>query len=108
MVMFDQEIASPEHLGRLAAVYSDRWGSRIAVSVEGKSPVCRIECRPAELQEICEWLMRDLDFSFATLVVEEQPAWSLTYVFYKDPSRLGFASSSGSIPARERCRLSAA
>jgi len=29
--------------------------------------------------------MRDLDFSFATLVVEEQPAWSLTYVFYKDP-----------------------
>ena len=51
MVMFDQEIASPEHLGRLAAVYSDRWGSRIAVSVEGKGPVCRIECRPAELQE---------------------------------------------------------
>ena len=33
---------------------------------------------------MCEWLVRELQFTFATLVAEEEPAWSLTYVFYKD------------------------
>jgi formate hydrogenlyase subunit 5 len=43
-----------------------------------------MECRPAELRDICEWLMGELRFTFATLLVEERPTWSLTYVFYKD------------------------
>ena len=28
--------------------------------------------------------MSGLGFSFATLVAEEQPAWLLTYIFYKN------------------------
>jgi formate hydrogenlyase subunit 5 len=84
MVMLDQEVVPPEHVSRLLALCRGRWGDRVAASLKDKGRVCRIECRPAELREICEWLMRELQFSFATLVVEEEPAWSLTYVFYKD------------------------
>ena len=37
------------------------------------------------IAELCEWLAEELDYAFATLVVEEssQPAWLLTYVFYQ-------------------------
>ena len=84
MVMLDQEIVQPEHLSRLSALCGEQWGGRVAASLEETGRVCRIECRPTELREVCEWLMRELRFAFATLVVEEQPVWSLTYVFYKD------------------------
>ena len=85
MVMLDQEVVPPEHLSRFYASCRGRWGGRVAVSLEDRGPVCRIECRPAEVREICEWLMRELHFTFATLVVEEELAWSLVYVFYKEP-----------------------
>jgi Ni,Fe-hydrogenase III large subunit/Ni,Fe-hydrogenase III component G len=47
---------------------------------------CRLECGVDFLPKVCEWLTRDLDFSFATLIVEQtpRPDWSLLYVFYKD------------------------
>ncbi|MGC2200062.1 MAG: NADH-quinone oxidoreductase subunit C [Stellaceae bacterium] len=82
--MLDQEVVPPEHVSRLLALCRGRWGDRVAGSLEDKGRVCRIECRPAELREICGWLMRERQFSFATLVAEEVAAWSLTYVFYKD------------------------
>jgi formate hydrogenlyase subunit 5 len=88
MVVLDQHVVPPEHSSALLALCRGRWGGRIAASLEDTGRVCRIECRPEELREICEWLMRELQFTFATLVVEEQPAWSLTYVFYKDSNSL--------------------
>ena len=44
------------------------------------------ECGLAHLRDLCQWLTRDLDFAFATLVVEPTPptGWSLLYAFYKD------------------------
>ena len=42
--------------------------------------------RPAHLRDLCQWLTRDLDFAFATLVVERTPraGWSLLDAFYRD------------------------
>src|SRR5437667_4879683 len=81
MVMLDQELVPPEHLSRLPVLCRARWDGRVVASLEDAGRLCRIECRPGELREICEWLMRELRFTFATLVVEEEPAWSLVYVF---------------------------
>jgi formate hydrogenlyase subunit 5 len=84
MVTLDQEVVPPEHLSSFFALCRGQWGGRVAASLEDTGRVCRIECRPAELREICEWLMGELQFTFATLVVEAEPGWSLIYVFYKD------------------------
>jgi formate hydrogenlyase subunit 5 len=83
MAVLDQ-VVQANHPSSLAAVCRERWGDGITVSLEERGPLCRIECRPQGLREICGWLMGELGFSFATLVVEEKPVWSLTYVFYKN------------------------
>lgn len=63
----------------------ERWQGRIAATLERAAGPCRLECRAEELAQVCEWLVRDLGYLFATLVVEEAPgpSWSLRYVFYK-------------------------
>ena len=40
------------------------------------------------LARVCQWLTRDLDFAFATLIVEQtaRQGWSLIYVFYREAS----------------------
>ncbi len=45
-----------------------------------------MRCGADELPDVCQWLTRDRDFTFATLIVEQNPGagWSLIYVFYKD------------------------
>ncbi len=65
-------------------IFGKRWTDRVSVSQDEQVGVCRLGCRPEQLLEICIWLTRDLGFAFATLVAEERPVWSLTYVFYKD------------------------
>ncbi|MGA7486911.1 MAG: NADH-quinone oxidoreductase subunit C [Xanthobacteraceae bacterium] len=61
------------------------WNRPVSVIHAGKPPVCRLECEPHELTQVWQWLIQDLDFAFATLVVEEEPSggWSLAYVFYR-------------------------
>jgi len=81
--MLDQEVVQPEQLSSFLSVCRGRWGGRVVASLEDSGRVCRIECQRRELREICEWLMGEHQFTFATLVVEEQQDWSLTYVFYK-------------------------
>ena len=51
-----------------------------------RNALVEFECGPAHLRDLCQWLTRDLDFAFATLVVEQTPptGWSLLYAFYKD------------------------
>jgi len=63
-----------------------RWRDDLITSFDEASCIYRIECRQNQLRGLCEWLTKDLDFSFATLVVEQtlQPGWLLLYVFYKD------------------------
>jgi formate hydrogenlyase subunit 5 len=82
--MLAQEIAPREHPSRFPDLCRERWGGLVDIAVEEGRRICRIECQTENLREICEWLMRDLGLSFATLIAEMQPAWSLTYIFYKD------------------------
>ncbi len=44
-----------------------------------------MECHPAELLQLCEWLEEDAGYTFATLIVEEwsESVFLLTYVFYE-------------------------
>jgi formate hydrogenlyase subunit 5 len=85
MAMLDQDGVPRARPTDLFEFCGTRWAGRVAASLDDTGRVCRFKCQPAELQEICEWLMRE-GFAFATLVVEEGTAWSLSYVFYKDPS----------------------
>jgi formate hydrogenlyase subunit 5 len=70
----------------LADLCNGRWRGRIEAAPGGAARVCRFECPPEELREICRWLDEDLGYAFATLIVEEPPrgGWSLFYVFYRD------------------------
>jgi formate hydrogenlyase subunit 5 len=62
-----------------------RWRENVAAALDEARNTCRIECEVEHLRGICEWLTRDLDFAFATLVVEQTTAhWLLLYAFYKD------------------------
>jgi formate hydrogenlyase subunit 5 len=64
------------------------WNRPVLVRHAAEAPVCRLECDPPELKQVWQWLIGDLEFGFATLVVEEAPndAWSLIYVFYREDS----------------------
>ena len=70
---------------RLLELCRSRWQGQVVASIDETRRACRIECRAERLREMCEWLTRDLEFAFATLVVEQQPQdWWLLYAFYKD------------------------
>ncbi len=64
----------------------NRWGGEIVASCDEAGRVCRIESGFYQLLDIAQWLTADLDFAFATLVVEEEPSasWLFVYAFYKD------------------------
>jgi formate hydrogenlyase subunit 5 len=62
-----------------------RWPGEVVAMLDEAASTCRIECAATHLRAICEWLTLDLDFAFATLVVEQRPmGWWLLYAFYKD------------------------
>jgi formate hydrogenlyase subunit 5 len=67
-------------------LFDSRWNRRVIATFDDAARICRVECGPAELAAICEWLGQDLDYAFATLVAEDLTETDrlLTYVFYKD------------------------
>ncbi len=82
----DDDAAGAAGAARFAELCRSRWQGALAATSDEAGRVCRVECAPAHLRDVCQWLTHDLDFVFATLVVEETPAagWSLIYIFYKD------------------------
>jgi formate hydrogenlyase subunit 5 len=68
-----------EHVGKSGT-------GELATTWDDAARLCRIECEPDRLTDICQWLVGDLDFALATLVVEQtlHAGWLLTYIFYKD------------------------
>jgi formate hydrogenlyase subunit 5 len=90
MVILEQNHARRARSDSLLALCRARWGGQVATSLDAAAGICRIECRPEQLREICEWLSGELDFAFATLVAEDgadlegRPVWSLLYIFYRD------------------------
>ncbi|HEY6387943.1 MAG TPA: NADH-quinone oxidoreductase subunit C, partial [Candidatus Acidoferrum sp.] len=71
---------------RLLEICRNRWPGAVVATLDETRGICRIECGTERLREMCEWLTRDLEFSFATLIVEQVPQgdWLLLYAFYKD------------------------
>jgi formate hydrogenlyase subunit 5 len=71
---------------RILELCRDRWRGELIATLDEARDVCRIQCRAEHLRELCDWLTRDLEFVFATLVVEQMPHddWLLRYAFYKD------------------------
>ncbi len=62
-----------------------RWRGVVVATADETENTCRIDCGAERLRDICQWLAHDLDFAFATLVVEQAPTnWLLIYAFYKD------------------------
>ena len=67
----------------LSRALSSRWPDRLTISLVPDRQLCRIECRPAELIAICDWLSAKLRYRFAGLVIEEAPNnWIGQYIFY--------------------------
>jgi formate hydrogenlyase subunit 5 len=90
MVMLEQAAITPAGSASLLDRCRARWSGQVTASLDVAAGVCRIECHPERLPEICTWLASDLQFAFATLIVEDtldagkRPVWSLIYIFYKD------------------------
>jgi formate hydrogenlyase subunit 5 len=62
-----------------------RWQGDVVATLDQAENTCRIDCEAGRLRDICQWLTRELDFAFATLVVEQTTIdWLLHYAFYKD------------------------
>lgn len=77
---------SIDNIASLAELCQRRWNGKIIAARDTFRNQYRLECRAPDLRGVCEWLMRDLGFAFATLIVEQGPdrGWLLTYVFYKN------------------------
>jgi len=62
-----------------------RWQGEMVATLDEGGSTCRVDCGADRLRDICQWLTRDVDFAFATLIVEQTPTnWQLLYAFYKD------------------------
>jgi formate hydrogenlyase subunit 5 len=86
MTVLDRTVEDLSGSASLPELCSRVWKGRVAAMLDHDARICRLGCKRDDLVKVCEWLSRDLDFVFATLIVEEQPDGrrSLIYVFYKD------------------------
>jgi formate hydrogenlyase subunit 5 len=86
MAMLDRTVERDRQSDDFVERCQRTWNRRISLSHMRGAKVCRIECAPHELPKMWQWLVEDLEFLFATLIVEETPdhAWSLEYVFCRD------------------------
>jgi Ni,Fe-hydrogenase III large subunit/Ni,Fe-hydrogenase III component G len=88
MVMLEQVVEQSPGSETFFDLCRRTWDRRVLVSPTAGARICRLSCGPRELPEIWHWLTSDLDFSFATLVVDEiaDGRWSFSYLFYRRSS----------------------
>lgn len=99
----------PAELQELSHQVEARWGGRVGLRLDNSAAglACRMECRPAELPELCSWLFSDQDYSFGGLVVEQRSGWELRYLFYRGRSGwlhvvASLSSGDGRLPSISR------
>jgi formate hydrogenlyase subunit 5 len=69
----------------LAEAIAKRWHWRINVICNVELSQCIVECDADNLTELCRWLVSEMDYDFASLVVEEAAdVWLIRYVFHGD------------------------
>lgn len=60
-----------------------RWPDDARCDFDAANTTCEVKCSRAALAELCGRLFLEWDFSFASLIVEEDASeWQLRYVFY--------------------------
>lgn len=65
-----------------------RWPDEVRAAVSPDRSAFFLECGPDRVSAVCSWLFNELDYSFASLVVEEEPpGWYIRYLFYGDRER---------------------
>jgi Ni,Fe-hydrogenase III large subunit/Ni,Fe-hydrogenase III component G len=86
--MLDRTVEQARQSEGFAELYQRIWHRRVLVTHARHAQICHLECQTQELTEIWQWLVHDLDFAFATLIVEEDGngGLSLVYVFYRRES----------------------
>lgn len=64
----------------------ERWQEGVSLRVDPENPIVHLNSEPELLPEVCGWLFLELEYGFATLVVEERdPEWVIRYIFYGSP-----------------------
>jgi formate hydrogenlyase subunit 5 len=84
--MLDQVTEEVSRSRSLPELCRSAWKGRVVANADHEGLLCHLKCGAEELRPVCEWLTRSLGFSFATLIVEEEPesTWTLKYLFYKN------------------------
>ena len=71
----------------LSETIAKRWHWQVNVSIDAELSRCNVECDRNKLLELCRWLIYDMEYDFASLIVEETAAdWLLRYIFYGEPT----------------------
>ncbi len=84
MEKYDSNIVRPIDL---AETIAKRWHWQLNVSLNAKLSQCYVECDRSHLLDLCRWLIDDMEYDFASLIVEEaSEAWLLRYIFYSESS----------------------
>ena len=78
-------------LEHLAPLIAERWPTGVALDLAPDARRAELRCAPALLAELCGWLVEELDYAFAALIVEQQAEdWLLRYVFHGSEPRAGW------------------
>jgi len=66
--------------------FQQTWKDRLPVLPNETGHIWQVECDSPQLVDFCRWLTQELEFVFATLIVDERAdgGWSLLYLFYRD------------------------
>ena len=109
MAVLEQSVAEASKPKSLAKLCTRLWKGKVSASVDEGGQVCRLSCGVDQLVDVCQWLMGDLGFALATLVVEEKPdvSWSLLYIFYQDATPSWAYVELELEPGTKRCHPSA-
>jgi formate hydrogenlyase subunit 5 len=71
----------------LSETIAKRWHWQINVSINAELSQCYVECDRSKLLELCRWLIHDMEYDFASLIVEETAEdWLLRYILYGEPA----------------------
>lgn len=87
MAMLEPTIERSPESERFFELCRRTWDRRVSVTGVANG-IFQLACNARQLPDIWQWLTRDLDFSFATLVVDEvaDAKWSFSYLFYREGS----------------------
>jgi formate hydrogenlyase subunit 5 len=88
MAIVDRAVEHVQQFESFPELCLRKWNRRVSVTHRRDTQICHLECKAQEIAEVWQWLIDDLDFAFATLIVDEisNDGLCLVYVFYREGS----------------------